>query len=339
MIMISPPPFISIIIPIYNVESYINDCVDSVLSQDYTDYEIILVDDGSPDGCPAICDEYAEKFDCIRVIHKENGGLSDARNAGILAALGKYIMFIDSDDYIAEGSLTKIAEHAEDSGSDIIFLNANSFFQDKSTAVYGELYTEQLFEGENRSEILQVLSGFPIYPVNAWQKLVRREIITGNNVFFTKGIYCEDLDWSLELLKHTKNFSCCEHVHYYYRQSRDGSIMRDTSGKMFADMLFIIKKWQTLAQSESEEHALFVRRMLAVNYHIILLPRYCALTTEEKVRYKKDVKDLAWLTKYADGMAAKLEGVFIRTFGLGLFDIAATIWKCITKRTRGAAIG
>ena len=89
---------ITFIVPIYGVESYLRKCVDSLLHQDYDDYEIILVDDGSPDKCPSICDEYATRFDKIRVNHQENKGLSGARNAGIDAARGEYLCFVDSDD-------------------------------------------------------------------------------------------------------------------------------------------------------------------------------------------------------------------------------------------------
>ena len=91
--------FFSVIIPIYKVEKYLNRCIDSVLNQSYKDLEVILVDDGSPDKCPEICDEYAKKDKRVKVIHKENGGASDARNYGIKAASGEYLMFLDSDDY------------------------------------------------------------------------------------------------------------------------------------------------------------------------------------------------------------------------------------------------
>lgn len=94
-------PLISVIVPIYNVESYLNRCVESIVNQTYQNLEIILVDDGSPDNCPQICDDWARKDSRIKVIHKENGGLSDARNAGMNIATGEYISFIDSDDYVA----------------------------------------------------------------------------------------------------------------------------------------------------------------------------------------------------------------------------------------------
>ena len=104
-------PIVSVIIPVYNVESYIHRCVDSVLNQSFTDLEIILVDDGSPDNCPAICDEYAVKDCRVQVIHQENNGLSAARNAGLDRASGKYIYFVDSDDYIDKTLLATIVPY------------------------------------------------------------------------------------------------------------------------------------------------------------------------------------------------------------------------------------
>ena len=95
---------LSIVVPVYDVEQYLPRCIDSILEQTFTDFELILVNDGSTDNCPIICDEYADKFDRIKVIHKENGGLSDARNTGINKASGKYISFIDSDDFIVENT-------------------------------------------------------------------------------------------------------------------------------------------------------------------------------------------------------------------------------------------
>ena len=110
---------ISIIVPIYKVEPYLNKCVQSIVDQTYRDLEIILVDDGSPDNCPAICDAWAAKDSRIRVIHKENGGLSDARNAGLAIATGKYICFIDSDDSIAPTFIAELYDALSRTGADI----------------------------------------------------------------------------------------------------------------------------------------------------------------------------------------------------------------------------
>lgn len=111
---------ISIIVPIYNVEKYLLRCIESVLSQDYTDFELILVDDGSPDRCPQICDEYAKRDSRIKVIHKKNGGLVSARQAGFLLAKGKYILHLDSDDWLMPHAITTLYNYAEQGDYDIV---------------------------------------------------------------------------------------------------------------------------------------------------------------------------------------------------------------------------
>ena len=118
---------VSVVIPVYNVEKYLKECVDSVLKQTYFSYEIILVDDGSTDASAKICDEYAAKDSRISVIHKPNGGLSSARNTGLQKARGAYVYFLDSDDYIVEYALEKLVEAAERDNADIVFFDAVSF--------------------------------------------------------------------------------------------------------------------------------------------------------------------------------------------------------------------
>ena len=95
-------PLVSVVVPVYNVEKYLDRCVQSLLTQTYPNYEIVLVDDGSPDNCPAMCDAYAKKYENVAVLHKKNGGISDARNYGVQRAKGDWIVFVDSDDYVAE---------------------------------------------------------------------------------------------------------------------------------------------------------------------------------------------------------------------------------------------
>ena len=116
-------PTISVIVPVYKVEPYIRKCVDSILGQTFSDIQVILVDDGSPDQCGKICDEYAKQDNRVEVIHKENGGLSDARNEGVKYATGKYILFVDSDDYIAEDLVEKTVEVAETQNCDIVLFD------------------------------------------------------------------------------------------------------------------------------------------------------------------------------------------------------------------------
>ena len=122
-------PTVSIIVPIYKVEKYLPECIHSALSQTFSDFELILVDDGSPDNCGAICEEYARKDARIRVIHKENGGLSDARNAGLDMASGKYVYFLDSDDRISPDLLATVVPYLEQ-GCELVAFVHQCFYDD-----------------------------------------------------------------------------------------------------------------------------------------------------------------------------------------------------------------
>ena len=125
-------PTISVIVPVYKVEPYIRKCVDSILGQTFSDIQVILVDDGSPDQCGKICDEYAKQDNRVEVIHKENGGLSDARNAGIPYAKGEYIIFLDSDDYIDERMVERLHSLLNETNASIAACDFLCFFEDGS---------------------------------------------------------------------------------------------------------------------------------------------------------------------------------------------------------------
>ena len=124
---------ISVIVPVYKVEPYIRKCVDSILGQTFSDIQVILVDDGSPDQCGKICDEYAKQDSRVHVIHQENKGVSAARNAGISLAKGEYIMLVDSDDFITENMLEKMHDCIAESGSDIVICGINTFLDGEET--------------------------------------------------------------------------------------------------------------------------------------------------------------------------------------------------------------
>ena len=126
---------ISIIVPVYKVEPYLNKCVDSIINQTYKNIEIILVDDGSPDNCGKICDDYTKKDSRIKVIHKKNGGLSDARNYGIEASIGDYIMFVDSDDYISANMCEILLKTAKKYNADIINCNFEEVFSNAESRI------------------------------------------------------------------------------------------------------------------------------------------------------------------------------------------------------------
>lgn len=222
---------LSIIVPIYNVEQYLRKCVDSLLAQDYSDYEIILVDDGSTDNSGAICDEYALKSqesrvksqECpsIKVIHRKNGGLSAARNSGIEVARGKYIMFVDSDDYLQKNVLGTLVEQIESQQLDVLRYNycnvredGSNFEPFKTVKPYFD-YSSEVVDGET---FLNERLGYACYAV---MFIIRRELLNGCK--FTPGIYFEDTDWTPRMLLKAKRVASTELIVYNYLW-REGSI-------------------------------------------------------------------------------------------------------------------
>lgn len=210
---------ISIIVPVYNVEQYLDRCVESIVNQTYQNLEIILVDDGSPDACPALCDAWAEKDSRIRVIHKPNGGLSDARNAGMAVATGEFISFIDSDDWVAPQFYEKLLEVIKRDGSDIAACSVEMVWEDNPTS---RMLTESVNCILNRHEAQAELLEEAKLKQPVWYKLYRASAI--EDIPFAKGKYHEDVFWSYQAIGAAQRVSVIDYVGYYYWQ-RTGSIM------------------------------------------------------------------------------------------------------------------
>lgn len=212
---------LSIIVPIYNVAPYLRKCVDSLLAQDISDFEIILVDDGSPDECPQICDEYAAMHNNIHVIHQENAGLSAARNAGIAVAQGEYIWFVDSDDYVEPNVLGVIVEQILRDNLDVLRFRYQNVRESGEVFVpYKDMtnYNDYSSAPTDGLAFLNERMGNQCYAV---QFLIRREIALQE--VFTQGIYFEDTDWTPRMLLRTKRVASTDLVVYNYLW-REGSI-------------------------------------------------------------------------------------------------------------------
>lgn len=218
---------ISIVVPIYKVEKYLEKCIDSIINQDYKNLEIILVDDGSPDRCPQTCDEYANKDERIKVIHKENGGLSDARNAGIKVATGKYIAFIDSDDYVTENYISTLLYTIKKYDADISACNYIKLYEDSGIEKVKPKTNEDLVM--TNIEAMKDLFTLPNNSdVVAWNKLYKTSLFTQNNIEFPKGKLHEDNFTTYKLYYYSNKVVFTNVPCYYYLQRKD-SIM----GKKF----------------------------------------------------------------------------------------------------------
>ena len=216
-------PLISVIIPIYKVEKYLNRCINSILEQDYKNLQIILINDGSPDKCPIICDAYAKKDNRINVIHKSNGGLSDARNAGIKSAKGEYIVFVDSDDYVDKSYISQLYYLLQKYKADISICGYTEVLENSSRIhSYSKNYNEKII---NKSDAMKeaILSNKGFFIV-AWNKLYKRSIFLNNMILFPKGKINEDNFINYKLYFYAKKIVYTDQPLYHYVKRSD-SIM------------------------------------------------------------------------------------------------------------------
>lgn len=214
---------ISIIVPIYKVEKYINQCVDSIISQTYEDIEIILVDDGSPDNCPAICDKYAKSDNRIRVIHKHNGGLISARKAGLKASTGKYVCFVDGDDWIELDMYKNIADSIENTEADCIITQFFFDYPNKPVKSEYKLNKKYYIRSEIEKEIFPTMLfdnqyyRFGIFP-NCWSKVFKRELLEKHLPDTDERIRMgEDIAFTYPCLMECQSIAFVDKALYHYR--------------------------------------------------------------------------------------------------------------------------
>ena len=210
-------PKLSIIVPVYKVEQYIHKCVDSILNQTFTDFELILVDDGSPDNCGKICDEYAQKDFRIRVIHQKNSGVSVARNKGLEAATGDYISFVDSDDYISPVMYSTLINTAISSDADMVKCG----YQEFSNSGLGKVRDFNRKQNciVQKNEILKCYFESVLFIV-VWNAIYKRELV--ENVKYPVGVIAEDNYVSGLYLAHAKKICIVDKVLYFYRYNASG---------------------------------------------------------------------------------------------------------------------
>lgn len=222
-------PLISVIVPVYRVEEYLERCVKSILSQTYKNLEVILVDDGSPDQCPAICDACAEKDARVKVIHQENKGLSGARNAGIDAASGEYLAFVDSDDYVSPHFIEELYQLLQDTGCTIgqcrfSYVKGDGLVEEGDSAfcIYrGESLMEQLYGPEEKATCFVV----------AWNKLYRAELFKETGIRYPEGRIHEDEATTYRLFHEAKKLAFLDRALYGYYTENGGSITSVFSAK------------------------------------------------------------------------------------------------------------
>lgn len=230
---------ISVVVPVYNVEKYLRQCIDSLISQTYENYEIILVDDGSKDSSGAICDEYADKYDFIKVIHKENAGLGFARNSGMEIASGEYVTFIDSDDYADEDLIQNLADGLINNNADTC-IGGFQKIDDSGKILFNESYKSETFEGKDvkGNFLLRLLGSYPrkhdSFRMSVWNAIYSMDIIRKNNLKFPseRVLISEDIVFDLLYYRYSKKVAVTDSMSYKYRENPNSLTLSYKPGKI-----------------------------------------------------------------------------------------------------------
>ena len=272
---------VSVIVPVYNVEKYLRDCIDSIINQTIKEIEIILIDDGSKDNSLSICNEYAKKYSNIKVIHKDNGGLSSARNVGLDQATSPYIMFIDSDDLYLPNSIEVMLNEIESKKADYVIGNYQNLTED------GVLWDKPIFDLEKyknfKLSIKDYTKSFYIMNSSACNKIFRRSFIEKHNLRFIEGIPAEDAVFTTFLFLKSKNVYYINDVMYLYRQRNGDSISTNVTLDYFKG---ISKAYKIIYDNFNEAKELnFYRAFYAksMTYNLYKFIDSKAMTDDERL--------------------------------------------------------
>lgn len=307
-------PSVSVIIPVYRVEEYLADCVKSVLNQTFQYYEVILVDDGSPDHCPQLCDEWAEKDSRISVIHRENGGLSAARNTGVKAAKGDYLYFLDSDDELTPAALEVM--HSLVEAYPQVDLVQGGFFEKKEDAGKPTPYNFPKYT-EDAKLIKNTLLTFDGDLIKAQSRLVRRDFFIENELWFKEGIIHEDNYWTFFLAKCVKTMCFCNKRTYYHRMNPDSITHAINVKKEYNAFKVILEDFC----NNIDDFLVGRQKELILETLVVALNKGCISTKEER-RYLIDL--VKSKNNFIENILLKL---YLRTYYPKVLHLLVRIYK------------
>ena len=324
-------PLLSVIIPVYNVEKYLKRCIESILIQEWKNFDILLVDDGSTDHSPQICDDYARRYSFVSVIHKENGGLSEARNTGLSYAKGEYVYFPDSDDWIEPNTFIEISDEIESCIYDIISFDREFVTGEDNIIKQPPLKIQKLTGKDAFIEMLNhgYITGF------ANDKLYRRTLFKDNKIEFPLRKYYEDLGTNYKLFLSAKQVFSTNQKYYHYLVTNPDSITNSWSEKKLRDMFRFYKEifYSDFVRSELNEDEIRISQMYYVNglIHILsslyksdLFEKHPSIEIEVQKELQKNKVELL-------GMKQQPNFLKYLLFRLDILKIAFRLQKIIKK--------
>lgn len=308
---------ISIIVPVYNVENYLDRCISSILNQTYSDFELILIDDGSPDSSPAMCDKYARENEKIKVIHKENAGPSSARNRGLELAQGEYVLFVDSDDFVEPEYIETLVTPAESGTADMVVSNA--FLLDKG-ADKAPISSNESFVVDAK-DFLKI--GYGVMLGSIWNKLYCRAIIKENNITFPENMtLCEDVVFNANYFKHVKKIAYINKCIYNYCIDSQREHLTVSSKTRSADNVFLIyDALEAAAKALGTDMNIYGRELFERKFSALEERLRMGIEPEKIIKDKRFKK----LIKYAN--KNKYDNKYLLLLRLGNYNLIKQILK------------
>ncbi|CAM3384931.1 Glycosyl transferase family 2 [Flavobacterium longum] len=322
-------PMFSLIVPVYNVAQYLPQCIESVLAQDFADFELILVNDGSPDHSLEICQSYAAKDFRIKVIDKPNGGASTARNEGIAASAGTYLLFVDSDDYIESPDLlSEVYKTIQKTATDIVLYNGKNYnmLNGKTSIQRGNYDLAQINPNDYLGTVKYLVENGQ-FPGSAWVFAIKADVVKQNHLAFRTGIIAEDIDWCAKVFTVAHSIDAVNGVFYAYRKNQSASVSNNAGLKGINSIMSIIEDWRPKLN-----HKEALGNMLLHNlgyYYFTSFVSYSKLDESAKETVRERMKKNFPVTKYVRHTKLKVLRILCQILGI---DGAARLSGAIYKR-------
>lgn len=321
---------LSVIIPVYKVERLLPRCLNSVINQ-WDDYkekiEIVLIDDGSPDDSGKICDEYALKYSNIMCIHKENGGLSEARNVGIKKAVGKYLLFLDSDDQINKNTIEILLNNINNNPDAEVFIG--TYLEIINGKINKNKYELDEKKGSGDEIFKYLLNGFNRYDWFAWLNIIQKDYLDRNNFYFENGKYYEDILWTPNIIYNAKNVCLINYPIYIYTRNRKDAITTTKSIRIFDDKIYVCNYIISLKDKlglEPETTEKLIGGLCLI--YTSLLSDIWEVKYNNRKKYWKKLNELSMILKYSSRKIDSFMNIIAKVLGIKVVSY------CLYKRKK-----
>lgn len=326
----------SIIVPVYNVEAYLDECIQSVLEQTYTDFELILVDDGSKDSSGTLCDQWAQRDSRVNVIHINNGGASTARNEALRHITGQYVMFLDSDDYwLSCDVLQQIAQRLDRTAADVLIFNLRKVYDCKQDEPYFDEGV-QLYSDLGSEKVIELIVRNGLWTACAWNKAVRSELFEEGKLRFVEGVTSEDVDWCMRLSQVANRIDYLGICVVGYRQ-RISSVTGKVTVKKVHCLRDNVRTCLELLAESGQEKRMLQQPYIAFQYGVLLHNIAALPKGEEKRKLIAEARAWAyilnWSTSGKIGLLRKVDHILGFDCVLWLLACRSTLVSLLAKRS------